>query len=128
MRLLMFAIVHFFELCAPALRVSFCFLVASFALVFLRLSLTNIMARLALFLALLWKDELINWERAKNMKEWATFWRSPKTSKNEDAHVYPYCTSNPWSSGCFFAPFESDVCLCLFPCATTRLIVFFLSV
>jgi hypothetical protein len=49
MRLLMFAIVHFFELCAPALRVSFCFLVASFPLVFLRLSLTNIMARLALF-------------------------------------------------------------------------------
>ena len=30
--------------------------------------------------------------------------------------------------GLFFAPFESDVCLCLFPCATTRLIVFFLSV
>jgi len=49
MRLLMFAIVHFFALCAPALRVSFCFLVASFPLVFLRLSLMNIMARLALF-------------------------------------------------------------------------------
>lgn len=30
--------------------------------------------------------------------------------------------------GLFFVSFESDVCLCLFPCATTRLIVFFLSV
>ena len=63
--------------------------------------------------ALLWKDELINWERAENMQERATFWGSPKTSKNEDAHVYPYCTSNPWSSGCFSRRLSlMFVCVC----------------